>query len=409
MKSIVVAFDYPGVSGGEAITKLALLQQLKIMGHEVEFVNIKYSPKNKINRKNRQFLEDQKIKVTEYGIKNYFTNFIIRNKNLTEKIKKKIFKEKIDYVFFYGVKCCAAIFLDKLNFKKKFIMLGDPWSQVHLTSLKFKILNLKENLTFKEFLKTMPLIPKQLFVVIYYYFFVERRINLFLGGFATAYHHAQYYKSINKKIVYHPSPVLDPPKGFDIKKILHFKKNKIKNFIIIGHNLSGTSNSYGMKNLNENLKKIDEEYNNYDWKIYIVGNNSEKYKNIFSKYLQKKRLKFIGYKDISKIHTNVHVLLNTIDNKLGNRTRIAQCFAYGIPCLSHVAALNGSPELSKKKSGALFFENSVTLLKKIKKFIDNKFFYYKISNYAYTSFKKNYSKERLSKWIASLENYNNVK
>jgi hypothetical protein len=34
------------------------------MGHEVEFFNIKYAPKNKINKRNRQFLKNQKIKAT---------------------------------------------------------------------------------------------------------------------------------------------------------------------------------------------------------------------------------------------------------------------------------------------------------------------------------------------------------
>ena len=36
------------------------------MGHEVEFFNIKYASKIKINKRNRQFLKNQKIKAAGY-------------------------------------------------------------------------------------------------------------------------------------------------------------------------------------------------------------------------------------------------------------------------------------------------------------------------------------------------------
>ena len=66
---------------------------------------------------------------------------------------------------------------------------------------------------------------------------IEKRVNLFFCGFATASHHANYYRKYNSKIIYLPAPVISPKKNFNLENII---KERARKNIPIFFNISST-------------------------------------------------------------------------------------------------------------------------------------------------------------------------
>ena len=91
-------------------------------------------------------------------------------------------------------------------------------------------------------------------------------------------------------------------------------------------------------------------------------------------------------------------MLNFIDDPLGNRTRISQCFAYGIPTLSHVSAVYGTPEL-KKNSGAIFYDNEESFIRGFRSLIENYSLYKKLSRLSYKTYNKYHSQKNLERFL----------
>jgi hypothetical protein len=400
MKIILVGLDYPGTSGGESITKLAFLRALQNLRIDIEYINIKYLLRDEINKK-KSFLKKNGIKSTDLSNKQYFTNFFFRDEILTKKIQDKILQENIKFIFFYGIQICSLVYVNKLNCRK-YIILGDPQSAVHISSLKIKFLNLLKSFSVNLFIKFLIYFFKQSLVIVYYYFFIERRLIYFLGGFATANHHAMYYNKYNKQIIYHPAPVLSASKNFDLDNAISIRKKKHERiFLIIGHNLGGTSNSHGSLKFLERIKSLEIFTKDLDLKIYIVGSNNDNYNYALKSEFLKKRIKILGYKDLEDIHLEIYALINFIEDTLGNRTRIPQCFAYGIPALSHISAGYGIPELRKKESGAILFDDEKSFISGFRKLIKNSSFYDNLSRKSYKVYKKYHSEKYLQEWITS--------
>ena len=399
-KIAIVGTGYPGLSGGSAITLLALSQVLQNLHFDIEYINIKPLPKKKITREDSIFFANKKINISYIANKQHFKYFFFREKSLTKKLQEKIKKENIKFVFFYGVEVCALVDIKKLS-SCNYIILGDPMSAVQASSIKVKFINLFFNFSINLLFKFCIALFKQGLLFIYYYFFVERRVSLFLGGFATANHHAEYYKKHNKNIIYLPAPVMPPSKKFDLKKTINSRKKKNEHvFLIIGHNLAGTSNSFGFIKFVEKIKILEKFVKDLNWKIYIVGSNSYNYNSILINNFLKNRIKIIGHKNLEEIQNKIYALLNFIDDPLGNRTRISQCFAYGIPTLSHVAALFGTPEL-KKNSGAIFYKDEKSFVKGFRLIIENSILYKKLSYLSYKTYKNYHSQKRLEYYLRS--------
>jgi Glycosyl transferases group 1 len=106
----------------------------------------------------------------------------------------------------------------------------------------------------------------------------------------------------------------------------------------------------------------------------------------------------LGHVDLESTAPRVTVLLNTIPHRLGNRTRIASCFAYGIPTLSHVAAVSGMPSLAD--AGAVLFETEAEFLAGARSLIEDRALYRRLSAEAYASFQSLYSMESLRSFLA---------
>jgi len=393
VKIALIGVGYPGVSGGGAITTLLFLKASQKLGFDTEYINIKPSFTGALDNNKRIFFKKHNIKVTHVTHKQ-FSNFIFfRNSILTKKLKKKIFNENIKFVFFYGIELCSLVYIQRLN-SYNYIILADPPSAVHALSLKIKFINLFLNFSIKFFLKFFIDFFKQGLLLIYF-FFVERRVDKFLGGFATANHHAKYYRKYNKKIIYLPAPVISPKKNFNIENII---KNRLKKsipiFLIIGHNLDGTSNRSGFLKFSEKVKSLEKFARDLDWKIYVVGSNFENYKDLLSNNFLKKRIKILGYKNLEHFHHKIYALLNFIDDPLGNRTRISQCFAYGIPTLTHISATYGTPEL-KKNSGAILYEDEKSFIRGFRSLIENRSLYKKLSLLSYKTYNKYHSQKKL--------------
>jgi hypothetical protein len=306
-----------------------------------------------------------------------------------------------DAVVFYGYEPLGAVQLDLLSpHIKKIILLGDPYPLVAFERIRNGWEALKEaegnRLTaWRDFLSN------SLSSVLdsARWRSVTPKIALFDWGYATAAHHAAYYRRFNDRVVYRPSPVLGPA-GVDVPAAIEARvESPVVTFLYVGHNLAGTSNTAGIRYLSRLLQVLEGvSVPGRSWRVLIAGGTKNMDDAVLARLRDGGRVETLGHVDLESIAPKVTVLLNTIPHRLGNRTRIATCFAYGIPTLSHVAAISGMPSLTG--GGAVLFETDAEFQAGARSLLEDRALYRRLSGEAYASFQNLYSMESLRGLLA---------
>jgi hypothetical protein len=301
-----------------------------------------------------------------------------------------------DAVALYGYEPLGALQLDLLPpHIRKIILLGDPYPQVGLERIRNGWEALKEGEgsrlpAWRDFLSNSlsSLLDSARWRSI------SPKIALFDWGYATAAHHAAYYRRFNDRVVYRPSPVLGP-ETVDVAAAIETRTaSPVVTFLYVGHNLAGTSNTAGIRYLGRLLQVLEGvSVPGRSWRVLIAGGMKNMDEAVLARLKDKGRVETLGHVDLETTAPQVTVLLNTIPHRLGNRTRIASCFAYGIPTLSHVAAVSGMPSLAD--AGAVLFETDAEFLQGARSLLADRALYRRLSNEAYASFQSLYSMESL--------------
>ena len=179
----------------------------------------------------------------------------------------------IQQAFFYGYECLTAFHFDSMNVARKIILLGDPyhlvaWERVRniwadwSVNRRFSLGRLKINVrqSLHELRNSLR------------WRGMSRKVKHFDWGYATAAHHADYYARFNSAVTYRPSPVLGPGNANVQVMMKSRSASQDLNFLYIGHNLGGTSNSAGMQSLMQLLSAaVTVEVRNRPWKIFVAG------------------------------------------------------------------------------------------------------------------------------------------
>jgi|SRR3989339_436902 len=403
MKILFVASGYPGQSGGSMINMLVLTRALKELGHDVFLYKIDIGKESTIPMDIECSVIKMFTNIIPGNLKYFFNkkDYLLTN-NLSETIERK----NINLLIVYGNEALYLLDFKVINKIRKFILLGDPQHLVIEEKIN-NIINWLKTVFYKNPLlavfKLANAIRNCLIFKTKYFIWknVFKEISVFDWGYATASHHSKYYKTINPNIVYQPSPVL-VAEDVDVLTMIEEKKKSEKiNFLYIGHNLGGTSNFAGLLHFLKLFKVIsNNEIFKNKFKVYIAGDISMLVNDVRKELESFEFVNVLGSIDISKYASDIHVLLNTIPHTLGNRTRIASLFAYGIPAISHVAAIFGMPSIKEK--GVLLYEDDKSFSECVKKVISDKNLYYKLSQDAFNSYKELYSIDNLKATLSKV-------
>jgi len=274
------------------------------------------------------------------------------DKTLKRQLESFVENQRLDGVIQYGADLLSLLG-GRIAQASNWVILGDP---PHLVQREALAMRVREHLDANK----SPWRPWRWRIrqkiSEYNWRWIYHRLKAFDGGYATAAHHADFFARENSNIFYQPSPVIGNEE-FDIKASVSSKLgNMPRRMLMIGHNLSGTSNSYGMADLQKYTALFAGEQCFADrWRLVVAGGGlSDAHAQILRKM---PFVEIVGKVDLANYAKNVSVLLNTIPHELGNRTRIAACFAHGIPAVTHSAAISGMPSLAEADGGALIYSN----------------------------------------------------
>ena len=183
-------------------------------------------------------------------------------------------------------------------------------------------------------------------------------------------YHQKWYKKFNNKIFYFPAPVHESKIKVTKKLILEKINYEKKKLLFMSKNLSGTASINGLKNL---LNLVDNELQIFlkkkNIKIEICGLNFPK--GLKNKFLNRSIYIYNEPIELDLVHKDYYLHLNTVDQKLGARTRIISCFSYGIPSISHYNSRLGIPFIRYKNSGALLYTKKETFKKLLMNIIND--------------------------------------
>jgi hypothetical protein len=386
MRIAVASSGYPGPSGGSNIILLVTMQALVSLGHDVRHVKLEIRGQASSSPGPLPFAS-QRLAVD---------SFQRVDPEASAALVQELTAWNTDAVAFYGYEPLGALQLDLLPpHIRKIILLGDPYPQVGLERIRNGWEALKEGEgsrlpAWRDFLSNSlsSLLDSARWRSI------SPKIALFDWGYATAAHHAAYYRRFNDRVVYRPSPVLGP-ETVDVAAAIETRTaSPVVTFLYVGHNLAGTSNTAGIRYLGRLLQVLEGvSVPGRSWRVLIAGGMKNMDEAVLARLKDKGRVETLGHVDLETTAPQVTVLLNTIPHRLGNRTRIASCFAYGIPTLSHVAAVSGMPSLAD--AGAVLFETDAEFLQGARSLLADRALYRRLSNEAYASFQSLYSMESL--------------
>lgn len=386
MKVSIFSTTVPGHSGGSAINLQVLQGALKDLGHEVQFQQITTpatSTSKTINAYN--------ARIEPHSLKYFFSSYDFA---LSKQINEFCATNATEIAVLYGMEALSLVRLE--GSAKKWILLGDPYHLVAWEKIKNAVSDWLANPMLGSFFRLASNVIKQFLFIIYW----KRQLKKVAGfdfGYATAAHHAKLYQRFNPKIEYKPSPVLGASDTYS-RKI----PNKFC-FLYMGHNLSGTSNTAGVRELMllRNYLNSNSNIKNNDWKIWIAGDPSNLSKELAESIKADSRLELKGVIELEKEANHISVLLNTIPHTLGNRTRIASCFAFGIPAISHRAAILGMPGLSNH-GGAIIYNNDQEFLKSCETVLNNSSILEDLSTECLSVYREHYSKDSLIHFLKKM-------
>lgn len=397
----LIASGYPGSSGGSMINMRTLIDALLSLGHTVTFIKLDVIQDSVMP-------SDLGVNVRQYRSSLNPVKLSFRPSHtdggLTNSIQNFLFDEKVDLIILYGYEPLALLDVDSFVGCRKIILLGDPYHLVVFQQVKNLSLtggwklddDIVRNII--RFLPRLCLAPFRNTAVFVKWYLITRRLKKFEWGYATAAHHAEWYRKFNKSIDYQPSPVIGPS-VLDVNDLIEKRAAFDMVYILyMGHALTGTSNTAGMTALVNLTKKMCKGISiGRPWKLLIAGGYvTELLRNLFT---DNEHVDFVGYVDLSNISAKVSVLLNVIPHRLGNRTRIASAFAYAIPTISHCAALYGMPSLRHENSGALVFENDEDCIRRLNQLLSDSVMYRKYALDARRSYEQLYSVDALAKKV----------
>jgi hypothetical protein len=391
MRIAIASSGFPGPSGGSAITLFVFMQALSSLGHDVRYVKLDIRGETPSSPDALPF-PTHRLAVD---------SFQRVDPEASAALVRELTAWNTDAVAFYGYETLAALQFDLIPAHiQKIILLGDPYPQVGLERIRNGWETLKEaggrrfpawrrfaSNAFSNLLESARWRP------------ISRKIALFDWGYATAAHHARYYRRFNDRVVYRPSPVLSPA-TVDVSAAIEARTaSPVVTFLYVGHNLAGTSNTAGIRYLARLLQRLEEvAVPGRSWRLLMAGGMRNMDAAVLARLKDSGRVETLGHIDLESTAPRVTVLLNTIPHRLGNRTRIASCFAYGIPTLSHVAAVSGMPSLAD--AGAVLFETEAEFLAGARSLLEDRALYRRLSTEAYASFQSLYSMESLRGFLA---------
>lgn len=401
MRISVVSSLYPGRSAGEAINLHVLVQVLGELGHDVEFFRVDVPGRRAQNSPP----SDLDCGFTSLAARR--SPFSLRysvwdtDAELTGTLVDHVQRHGAKLVIILGWEVLSLVDTAKLNSVRQIVLLGDPLHAVFLRRLENYIVgHLAGENKVKGIARNIYRMLLTLYTVAKFRL-IERRIRKFEWGYATAAHHARFYAGINPNIVYHPSPVLGPGRD-DIEEMIEAKaRAREVSFLFIGHNLTGTSSTAGMRYLDRVFGMMEQSLGSQrPWKLIIAGQffnaPDANFEEISSRLMRSDRVEIVGPVDLAQIAGDVSVLINTVPHRLGNRTRIASAFAFGIPAISHVAAVSGMPSL-ETDGGALLFRTEKEFSRCVKRIAGDRDLYRRLAKEASKSYRKYYSKENLKR------------
>ena len=324
------------------------------------------------------------------------------DEDLTKKIKS-IISKKEGNILFFGYEVLSLINLKSLKQFKTTIVLGDPYHEVTKEGLK----NYFNSRLFKDALKKINFFKILKIILVYFLTYLKwrsitNRLKFYDQVVCFSPYHHKWYKKFNIKTFYFPAPVFKNKIKVTHNLILKKIKKKNKKILFISKNLSGTASKNGLKNL---LNLIDQELEVFleskNIKIEICGGNFPK--DLKKLFFSKRVFIYKEFINLDLVHEDYYLHLNTIDQKLGARTRIITCFSYGIPSISHKKARFGIPFLENKNSGAFLYEKKETFKQLLIKIINDNFLYLENCTNGYKIYKQKFLPDKFIENILSLK------
>ena len=346
--ALVVSPTYPSASGGSAINLRVLVQALRALEYSVHFVKLDIGDVD---------VRSDPSTVDEFAAQHRVAAARLwsLDAEATARIAAIARDAGTQIALFQGYESIAVLDPMRIGAGLRGIVLGDPYELVCLERARNAIVDCQSDPL--GIARAVRSVQREIGKA-RKWSRIARRLRVFDFGYATAAHHARRYQRINPRINYQPSPVLAP--RLSVSVVADTMEAKIASpefrLLYIGHNLGGTSNRVGVRDLVRLLAAASRvTVPGRSWRVLLAG-DAEAMPAWAKGLLQRdQRVSWLGPVDLDSVMGEVHVLLNPISRPLGNRTRIASAFAHGVPAFSHRVALAGMPSLDEV-GGALLFE-----------------------------------------------------
>jgi glycosyltransferase involved in cell wall biosynthesis len=372
-----VSAYYPHPTGnGSSVLMHGFITCLQQLGYEIIVVpvSLRYTDKNQKNH-HKNSLEKEGIEILFFGLekikktKSFFAKaralfWPIQSdsfySNLSEKkdLVKYIKDNNINHVLSYDWESLAVIY--NLENVKKIASLVDLIDEVH--DLRWKGLG-----QFSIFQ-----LPIKLYSILksrkksHFAYEHLKSVDLIVEH---AYQHAE--KLIHKgfkNVHYIPHPL--PQRNEFVKK----DNNQDQVQILIMGSLKGIASRLGFEFfLNEVLPRLKQKKEKLTNEITfrIVG-HGEMIPSLKQKLVEEPWVKFVGFvENIEEEYQNCDLTLVNIPVAHGFRTRIAECFSYGLCVVAHAANAEGMPEI-KDEINAMISSDPELFVDKLIRVINDK-------------------------------------
>ena len=402
MKNIAILCNsYPCPGGKAESTFMGYLSKYILeKKYSLDFYHLDHSGdlNKKLINKKYNFLNNKKFKLSKIKIKKktgIFANKFIKLL-LVFPVIDNSFRFDLENISFDKKKYDLVITMDhsayhlsnKLNFKKRLFITGDPPGERNYI---FNRINFQ-----KPFLKGLLLLVYSFVCFKFENYYWKWIINLSTTKVAVSgtLHSVRMKKDLNL------SSILDlrPPTPIFKSKKYFISKNHTN--IVLGGSLGGSFAKSTISNF-LNLVKLTK---NYDFKFYLIGHDIDRSFEGLNNLIKSKNIKILeSVKKFESTLSRMNIFILPTDYYIGVRTRICSALSAGNYCIISKAVLINMPELKNCKSIQIVNNDNSEIIASLKKYHNYSLKKKKILiKEAKNFFKKNYFYPVTSRKILSI-------
>lgn len=413
-----LAFIFAGVpnrfSGGSSYSCYTIIKQLVSCGWDITLISVftshsKILPEIKMNEYTKELVDlgikcikvetKEKVNIKKFAILNIY-KFLKKvvfpaysdydrefySEEIAQSLKPILKNDNFDCAFAFDN--TMAVSLGKLDFRPKFVILGDPYSHVE----KARILKEPFSLSKGYILRLLFVIYLRKYTE-WIAFWAER----FDACASYAFHEAKMYNKMGLKSCFHQKVPLEDLAGIDVLKLKPKISKKPVKIILIGQI---QSNFAGIRDLgNVILPELMKYGLTSEIQINIIGNIIDNIPSDIKEILSNPVFNVKGF--VEKIEDELlsaDIVLVPTPHPVGVRSKIITAFCFACAVVTDSSSLLGLPELNDGVN-ALIGKDGQELALHLKTLIKDRQFMIKLQENGRKTYEENFSPEIACKTI----------